>query len=1003
MKFRLLTFVVSLLLMTNFLQAQESLVKGTVKENGTGEPLPGVNVLIKGTSVGTTTDFNGEFALSVEKGGTLVFSYIGFVSKEVLVENQSTFDISLDVDAEQLEEVVVTALGVERSAESLTYSTQSVSSEDLITAKDPNVMNSLSGRVAGLQLSRSGSGAGGSVKINLRGNRSVSGSSSPLYVIDGVPMAGQGAAQPGEIENPSRDGGDGISNINPEDIESINVLKGAAASALYGSQAANGVIMITTKKGEAGQSRVSFSSNFMAEQAYLYPEMQSKYDAEGNAINHKAHTSDDFYETGTTWVNSLSYSQGGDNSQFYASYANTNAQGVMPTNTFNKHNFSFNTTTKSRNDKLEMRFSANYITQEGFNRPSAGAYMNPIYSSYLSSRSISQDELKNNYQTWNKTRQIYEQNYAAPVRSEIANENPYWLLDKATSEDIRNRYMLSGSLSYKFNENFSIQGRANIDATDDVWERKAHATTNPINISVDPGTGLSHGGYFKDEFSNTMTYADAILNYNKKINDFNITALVGGAIRDEKNSLYRVTSDKRSIKYTNIFTVASLPEGMVPREAATQRQVQSVFASASLGYKEMVYLDVTGRNDWSSTLPVGDNSFFYPSVGLTAVLNNMFDLPEVISLAKVRGNYTVLGNDANAGLTILQHGINFNGDLAYSDISPADNLKPELSTSIEFGAELELFNGLLYLDANFYKTNTVNQLFRVDNRLGTSNFNKRYVNAGDVENRGFELSISAMPVSQGDLTWSTTLNLSRNVNEIKELYTRDNGTEAEFDIVTNGGNINYMQVLRKGGAIGEIWTADFARNEDGTIIVDDNGVPSAAGITPEESIKSNSNPDFIAGWANTLKYKGFTLNMVIDGKFGGQTLSLTDSYMDAEGTSVAYAEAVENDGSVEVEGISFDPVKYLNATSGRAGVTSQYLYDQTNIRLRELSIGYTFNNVGPLSDVTLSAVGRNLFFFYNAAPFDPDVVMSTGVGVQGLNFFSLPTTRSVGLNLRVNF
>lgn len=989
--------------MTNFLYAQETLVKGIVKESGSNDPLPGVNVLVKGTSTGTTTNFNGEFSLSVSQGEKLVFSYIGYLAHEIVVGNQTSFDISLEIDAEQLEEVVVTALGIERSAESLTYSTQSVSSEDLITAKDPNLMNSLSGRVAGLQLSRSGSGAGGSVKINLRGNRSAKGDSSPLYVIDGVPMAGQGAAQPGEIENPGRDGGDGISNLNPEDIESINILKGAAASVLYGSQAANGVIMITTKKGRPGHSSLTFSSNFMAEQAYQYPEMQTKYDLEGNSVNVKGHTADDFYKTGTTWTNSLSYTQGSEKSQFYASYANTTAQGVMPTNTFNKHNFSFNTTSKGLNDKLEMRASANYINQTGNNRPTAGAYMNPIYSSYLSSRTIGHDDLKNNYQTWNSSRNIYEQNYAAPVKSEIGNENPYWLLNQAQTEDIRNRFMLSGSAKYNFNDNLSLQGRANVDATQDVWERKAHATTNPINIAADPVTGLSNGGYFRDDFSNTMIYADAILNFNKNFNDFNVTALLGSSIRDEQNQLQRVSSDKRSIRYTNIFTPAGLPEGMVPTETLNRRQVQSVFASATVGYKEMVYLDVAGRNDWSSTLPVNSNSYFYPSVGLTAVLNKMMTLPEVISLAKVRGNYTVLGNDAQPGVTTLQHQVDFNGNLLFSDTEPAANLKPELSTSIEFGAELELFDGLLYIDANFYKTNTVNQLFRVANPTGSSGYQYSYVNAGDVENRGFELSISAMPLSQGDLTWSTTLNFARNVNEIKELYTRADGTEAEFDIVTNGGNINYMQVLRKGGAIGEIWTADFVRNADGTIQVGDDGLPNAAGIDPETAVKTNSNPNLIAGWTNTLKYKGFILNMVIDGKFGGQTLSLTNSYMDAEGTSQEFADAVENKGTITVEGNQFDPLGYLNATAGRSNVTSQYLYDQTNIRLRELSVGYTFGSMGPLNDVTLSAVGRNLFFFYNAAPFDPDVVMSTGSGVQGLNFFGLPTTRSLGLNLRVNF
>ncbi len=1010
----LLMAVALLLCVTTVSWAQSFQVSGQVTSAEDSNPIPGVNVIIKGTSTGTATDFDGNFSLSVpNKDAVLQISFIGYTAQEVVVGNQTTISIQLAANISELNEVVVTALGIERSEESLTYSMQSIDSEGLTMAKDPNVANSLSGRVAGMQLQRSGSGAGGSVKINLRGNRSATGNNSPLVVVDGMPIAGSGSQQPGSLEDPGRDGGDGLSNINPEDIASINVLKGAAASALYGSQAANGVLLITTKRAKAGKTKVSFSSNFMSENAYLYPEMQTSYDANGVKLTgEKPFTADEFYRTGTTFVNSISLASGTDQSNYYVSYANTSANGIMPTNEFGRHNFSFNSSQKMFNDRLTFNTNAMYITQKGTNRPSSGTYMNPIYNAYLTPRTIGSSVIRDQYEVFDPGRNIYVQNWDwSNIPSTIANENPYWVLNRAKAEEERQRLILFGTAKYKITDWMNIQGRASVDRTKDIWSRNVHATTNSVYFGNHPDTELHHGGYFRDDFLNQQLYGDLMLDVNKKINDFTVVGVLGTAIRDEFVEEQMISSGKKSIEKTNMFTVSNLPSGMVPVMGQAQRQVQSVFASANIGYKEMLFLDVTGRNDWSSTLPAGSNSYFYPSVGLTGVINNMTELPESISLLKVRANYTMLGNDAAPGLTVLQHTFDENGNFVFADTAPFEDLKPELSTSIELGGELEMYNGRLYVDFNLYKTNTVNQLFRLLAPTG-SKYTYQYVNAGNIENRGFELAINAMPVSTDHFTWSTGFNFGRNINEIKELYKDSNGNEVLTEIVTNGGNTNYNQVLRKGGMIGDIVVADFIRDENGKIAyaTDDEGnqlnYPAGAGATSvsDGGVIANSNPKLLVGWTNNISYKGVSLSMVIDGRFGGQVLGMTDSYMDALGTSARYADVVGNpDRSITVEGQEFNEKNYLNSVAGRAGVTSDYLFDATNVRLRELSIGYTFNKLGPLDNLTISAVGRNLFFFYNAAPFDPDLVVSSGGTMQGIQMFGLPTTRSLGFNVRVNF
>lgn len=978
------------MLTTGALLGQERTVSGVVTSQVDNLPLPGVNVLVKGTSVGAVTDFNGKYKLSLDATDVvLVFSSIGFTTQEITVGNQTEINVSLSEDAEQLEEVVVTALGVERSAESLTYSTQQVTGSELTQVKDANMMNSLTGKVAGLQISKSGAGAGGSVKVNLRGNRSIAGNNSPLYVVDGIPMGGSGATQANSLEDPGRDGGDGISNLNPEDIESINVLRGAAASALYGSRAANGVILITTKKGVAGFSKVTFSSNFTAESILKAPEMQTKYAADGSAAASDPLTLDNFFGTGTNFVNSLSLTHGGEKSQHYFSYANTSATGILPTNTFSKHNFTFRQTASMFDDKLEVNGSVNYLSQKGHNRPTVGTPMNAIASAMLSPRAESQSNMENNYEVFSEARNLNVQNWGYND-TQYLTDNPYWVLNRNTVDEGRERYIVNGSAKYNFAEGIWAQARINLDNSTDVWEKKAYAGTNLTTVG-------ENGGYYRDDYNNRQVYADALFNITKQFGDVSFTGLAGLSILDQRNDLKRVDTGRGTLLFANYFSPAGL-DGQKVQYSEFNKQVQSVFGSAQFGYKDMLFLDLTARNDWSSTLQDGNNSYLYPSVGLSSVLNNMFELPEAISLAKVRAAYTVLGNDVAIGATNVRHRINpYTGVLERASIGPSeDGLKPEQSSSLEIGGELGLFNDRIYVDVNYYKTNTTNQMLLVDAPAGSS-YDFVRVNAGNIENSGIEVMLTAMPVATSDFTWSTTVNFSKNKNEVIELFSDD---KERIEWLTDGNNAAYSLGLKEGGSFGDIYGFDFKRTESGEIEVDENGNPQRG----TERVKlGNSNPDFLLGWSNSLKYKNFNLNILIDARIGGEIMSFTQSFMDARKTSQAWADAIDK-GTVTVEGKTFDAQGYYDVVSGRDGISSQYIYDATNIRLREVSFGYTFpNKLAIFEDVSLSVVGRNLFFFMNDAPSDPEVIPSAGNGMQGLDYFGIPATRSVGASLRMSF
>lgn len=991
---------------------QSITITGTVTDES-GIPMPAVNVVVKGTTTGVVTDMNGRYNINVPgSNSTLVFSFLGYATVEKAVGNQRTINVSMGEDMTQIDEVVVTALGIVKKEKSLTYSTQIVDGGELTRAKDPNMINSLAGKTAGVQINKSSSGLGGSVKVVIRGNRSVSGSNQPLYVIDGVPINSSANDQTsttigGNNDAGNTDRGDGISNLNPDDIESMNILKGPAAAALYGSSAANGVVIITTKKGKAGRTEITFNTNTTWEQAaYGIPEFQNSYggvsSSWGDPISKGSHDVKDFFQTGFTTINSLSLSSGSEARQTYFSYANTYGSGVVENNKLKKHNFNFRETANFFNNKLTVDANINLMHQLVDNRSvSGGYYMNPLVGLYHFPRGGVQggesfEYYKNNYQYLDAERNMYLQNWY-PGGLNTMEQNPYWLINKTPSEDRRARAITGLSLKYKINDYFTVQGRGNADYISDKFEQKIYAGTHA-------GLAGPNGRYIFSESTNMSLYGDAMLTYQQQFNDFMVNATVGGSINDNKWNSSGADSYPGKLYNPNVFTLTNidLNAGNVSQSKG-HTQSQSVFFAGQVGYRDMLFLDVTARNDWTSSLAFTNSKnkgFFYPSVGLTWVMNEALNLPEWVTLGKVRGAWSQVGNGLPTYISNPLHSVSTGGNIIFNTTAPFDELKPEKTTSIEAGTEWRFFGSRLEFDFTFYKTNTKNQLFTLDATSG-SKYTSYYVNAGDIRNQGIEVVLGGTPVLTEDFRWKTSFNYSMNRNKVLEL------AEGLGHFNFSGGGSNaYIMRLEVGGSFGDIYGYKFLRDEQGNIMYDDDDIP----LKDDSDFQKigNTSPKFNLSWQNTLSYKNFSLYFLIDGRFGGDVLSLTQSDLDQYGVSKISGDDRLN-GGVSFHGKTIKNVEgFYNVVGGRSGISEHYIYSATNIRLRELSLGYTLpNNLlkenSFIRNIEIAFIGRNLFFFKNDAPYDPDGTLSTGNSLQGVDVFGMPTNRSFGINLKANF
>lgn len=981
-------------------------IKGTVKD-ALGEPLIGVSVLVKGTSNGTVTDLDGRFSLNVSVGDILEFSYVGYAAQSVTVKNATPLDIVLSEDAQALDEVVVTALGIKREAKALTYNVQEIKAAGITKVKDANFVNSLSGKIAGVTINQSSSGTGGSSRVVMRGTKSLFGENNALYVLDGIPMQGLRAKQSDNFyESVEVADGDGISNINPEDIESMSVLTGASAAALYGNRGANGVILITTKKGAIGKPRISYSNSTSFSRPFVTPEFQNTYGRKEGEFKswgdklEKPSTYNplDFFQTGFNTMNSIAVSTGTETNQTHISFGAVNSEGIIDNNKYNRYNFTFRNSWDIVKNVLSMDMGLFYIKQNNQNSNGQGMYYNPLVPIYLFPPS---DDINKYavYERYDADRNFKTQ-YWPYGNQGLGMQNPYWIINRNMFNTDRDRYIISLSMKWNITNWLNIIGRARIDNAYTDFERKLYASTDGLFAK-------SQGNYMNQEDKNTSTYLDFLVNVDKKFGEnYHLLVNLGGSFYDEK---YKSdTFEGNLVGVPNFFHPSNIPSTESNyNKSELHTQTQSIYGKAEIGYRNFLYADVTGRIDWFSTL-VGTSKEYvcYPSAGLSVILSEILPLPEkIISFWKIRGSYAQVGNPPSAYLPYATVALE-NGNATSANFTPASHLKPEMTKAFEFGMDLRLFQNKLNIAATYYNSNTYNQLFKYELPPSTG-YAFAYENAGKVNNWGIELSVG-FNQDLGPVQWNSNLIYSMNRNEIKELlpeYVTDRTTgmtvksPTEFSVATAD---SYRMILKKGGSMSDIYATKLKQDLHGNILI------TNGGVSAEENtfIKVGSAaPKYNLGFRNSFSWKGLELDFLIDARVGGEVISATQALMDQFGVSQQTADARDNKGVVVNKGKLDAEQYYGTVASGKTGLLAHYVYSATNVRLREMSLSYMLPSkwFGEKLNISLSLTGHNLLMFYNKAPFDPELTANTGTYYQGFDYFMPPSLRSFGFGVKVNF
>lgn len=988
-----------------------STLEGLIKDDS--GPLLGATVIVKNTTRGTTTDMDGKFRLEgLQPGDVLQVTYVGYDPYEVTYTGQTTLDILMTTTANQLNAVVVTAMGIERQSKTLSYAAETVGGDDVADIKSVNMINALQGKAAGLQITPNSTGAGGSSKILFRGNKSINGSNQPLVVVDGVPlMMNITSDQVDSNWGAQRDGGDAMSTINPDDIASISLLKGASAAALYGAIAANGAIMITTKSAMAGRLAVNVSSNTTIDTPLSLPEFQNTYGANGqyswgDKLASKAPDyAEKFFRTGWTTNNSISINGGAEDLRAYFSYGNVTSGGITPENDYSQHTLNAKVGFDLFNDHIKVDFNAKYVNQHISNQPAGGFVFNPLVGTYTFPRGGDWNGYKSNFETYNGELNANVQNWV--TTTDETNSNPYWLLNRERPVVERNRYEFGGSIKYQIIDGLSLTGRMRYERADEHYVRNHYASSY--------GNKYTYGKMDDNRYFSEQLYADLLAQYNHTWDDFSLNATLGTSMMQTRSNnvslLYEqskfVAPGNGGAYYPNIFNPSNFYMNGTTM-GLERKRLNSVFGAVTFGFKEALFLDVTARNDWSSALAYTDGySFFYPSVGASLLLNRFVDMGRNIDLFKFRGSYSIVGNDVPVYKTNPRYTYGDQGAINPPESVPFRTLKPEKTHSFEVGFDGEFFQHRLHVNATYYKTNTKNQYFEVT-LPWESGYKSQFVNAGNVQNQGFELTAGWFQDFGNEFTWSTDLNLSYNDNKIIELF---DGIQDGVTVSNLGGA---KVILYEGGQYGDLYVRTLKRDESGKLVTEtpegaDYQIPVNGGEQNSDlKYMGNMNSKWNMGWNNTFRYKDLTLSMLIDFRIGGKVVSMTEATLDGYGVSERTGRARDR-GYVMREGIKFSNVKAYYDVVGATSFNSvynveDYVYDATNVRMREISLGYTFRNLfGQSKNLTLAFIARNLFFFYKDAPMDPDVSMGTGNGLQGFDVFNLPTTRSFGLNVKLNF
>ncbi|KPM48263.1 SusC/RagA family TonB-linked outer membrane protein [Jiulongibacter sediminis] len=1023
-------------------------ISGTVRAAKDSSPLPGVTVLVKGTTQGTSTDANGQYTLNANSGSTLVFSFVGFVSQETQIGNRSTINISLEEDSQSLEEVVVTALGIKKDAKKLGYATSTVNSEALTENRQPNFMNALQGKVAGVNVQSLGTGPGGSSKIRIRGQSSISGQNSPLIVINGVPIDNTnfGTNQNNQGSDNSigvrgggvfSDGGDGLSSVNPDDIESMTILKGATAAALYGSRAKDGVIMITTKtKGEGKGIGVTFNTNYTNEQPLDFTDYQYEYGQGENGVRPTSanptsgqwsfgekfepgmtqvlfdgvtvpyepirNRYDIFYRNGQNWTNTLSLSGADAKGGFNLSISNLDSKGIVPNNSFNRKTINLGVA-YDLSKKFNVSANINYSNEYNKNPPNIANQDNSIPTSVaIMANSMPWDLLDE---------KKYDANGNEFVYSRFRNRtNPYFTLAEQFRNVRRDRIFGNIALKYNLTDWMFVQARVG----QDYWSRDDDYNNFPTGqASRGPApAGFVNGVYTQESRRFRELNKDILISASREFGDIGLDVNLGG------NQMYR-RSDLNSAQVTDfvvrdLYTIAN---GRVkdPFYALSERAVNSVYGAAELSYKGFLFVNGTARNDWFSTLSPANRSILYPSVSGSFVFSQaMNSAPSWLSFGKLRLAYAEVGSDTDVSpySNALFYGINanlFNGQPVGSSQGgtvPNANLKPMRVAEKEAGLELKLFQNRVGLDFAVYEKLTSDQIVSAQ-ISDASGFTTTLINSGESQTRGAEWLLSINPVRTADFRWDITFNGTYNKTKLLSLLTDTPGER-----ITTGTHV-FNGELRQvvGEELGQLYGFGFRRDDQGRMIFGANGIPLR---TPDLISFGSALPNWIGGINNALNYKGVSVSALIDFKLGGNMMSGTNFNLTRHGLhkqtlpgrdTGVIGEGVNESG--EPNTVAAESQRYWEVIRSQA-LVEPIIYNAGFWKLRQITAGYDFTkhipeNV-PINSVKLSIVANNVAMLKKWVPnIDPDSFGYTSDNIVGLESTGVPTTRSLGFNLNVKF
>lgn len=1035
MKRKLFTlFVFAVLLFSHTMLAQTRTVNGTVTDQS-GVPLPGVSIAIKNTTQGVSTDFEGRYSIVVKQGDILVFSYVGFSTQEKNIAGGSgalTINVTLKEDTQELGEVVVTALGIKRSEKALGYALQEVDGTKLLESRDANVTNALSGKVSGLQIVKGAGGMAGSSKIILRGQNSLTGDNQPLIVVDGVPIDNKASGAADIWGNSGMDMGNGLQDINPEDIESVSILKGASAAALYGSRAGNGVILITTKSGKSQQGLgISISSTVATEDIFIKPKLQNSYgqgvdeiynpkttqnwgprvegqmvtDWEGKQIPLKVYNNiDNFFRTGITATQAVTFQQQIDRTSVYASLNYMDNSSIVPETDLNRTSIALRTTTNlGKSDRWKVDFKISYVNTNTNNRPIQGLNQSNVFKTInIFPRTLDIREFNppivNEKQIWYDTQTLPD-------------DNPWWTLKYNQNNDVRNRYLSVGSVSYEFTEWLKGEIKGGMD----YYNTKMYQRKHSGSLSV-PKNGF-YSEASKEFIEKNLSFL-FIAQKNDLLKDISGSITFGGNLMAQQTS--EMSASSGDLLLPNIFSINNGKEKPTVNSLVTQRKMNSLYGSAQIGWKNGLYLDATFRNDWSSTMSKENRSYFYPSISFSGVLSELIEMPEWFTFAKIRASYAEVGNDLEPYMLYNSYTVNkdFWGTptISTNKILYDSSVLSELVKSYEAGIDLRLFNNRLRLDAAVYKTNAMRQLLRLP-MDETSGYNFRIINAGNIENKGIEISLGmGLLNNPNGLNWDASVNFSKNKNQIIDLYPNVDS----YELLT----IDEITVLaERGKEYGAIYGSAIRRVKDessphyGKMILTSEGVPQRDQVALH--YLGNQQPDFLIGFNNSFSWKGFNLDFLIDARMGGKIFSMSRNILTSYGMAEETAPNGNRDSFV-VDGViantsgGYDlntkqvtPQRYWRALGqNNIGITEANIYDASSIRVRTLTFGYNFNKKLlekiNIQSLKCSFTANNLWLIHTGVPgIDPESVSGTGTNVTALEFGAPPTTRSFTFNITI--